>query len=621
MKEKNNKKNNKRKRKALALLAVGAGLVLTSLVFIPFPQSIERISYTEYEELLNEGKVDTVSYNEEKEYMTVALFDDISKNLSEAEREKYKHSRSDLRKVIYPDNEDFKVDLLKHGVIVTEEGNGVAYYIENYGSLVLYILFFGGMFFIIAKGSPMASTGFTQKALSEEINVTFDDVIGHDEVKADLQLLVKQLKNGVQAKDLSHGVLFEGGAGTGKTMLAKAIAHEAGVNFLSVSSSSLVEMYVGLGAKRVRDIFKQARELAPCVLFFDEIDAVGAKRGSQRSHRENDQTINALLTELDGFNEKGNILVIAATNRADDLDDALLRSGRFDRKIKIEAPRKWETRQELFEHYVGDKISDDVNTEILAKQTVGFSGADIAAICREARLIAFREDADYVTQAFLEEAIDKMVFKGNRSNDEQHKEDLEYVAYHEAGHAVMTYLTGSHISRISIMGMTSGVGGAVFQSDNERFFETKEQVESQIMIAYAGRAAEAIRFGDNKITQGAGNDITQATNLLMNYVAKLGFDSATGLVDMTVLSNGITTDNMLSERISALSIEFYQKTLSKLKSDFHLVEALAKKLFEVKTLSGDEAEALLREEKENSYDDEGTNQKEDDVLNRVQSFS
>lgn len=617
MKEKDEKKG-KKKRNGLITLAIGAGVVLGTLAFLPYPSSnIERISFTEYEELLNEGKIDTVTYNEEKEYMTIALFDDVSKNLSEAEREKYSHKSSDLRKVIYPDNEDFKVDLLRHGVIVMEDGKGFGYYFDTYGTIAIYILFFGGMLFIMSKGSPMASTGFTQKALAEEINVTFDDVIGHDEVKADLQLLVKQLKSGVQAKDLSHGVLFEGGAGTGKTMLAKAVAHEAGVNFLSVSSSNLVEMYVGLGAKRVRDIFKQARELAPCVLFFDEIDAVGAKRGSQRSHRENDQTINALLTELDGFNEKGDILVIAATNRADDLDDALLRSGRFDRKIKIEAPRKWETRQELFEHYVGDKVSDDVNTEILAKQTVGFSGADIAAICREARLIAFREDTDCVTQAFLEEAIDKMVFKGNRSNDEQHKEDLECVAYHEAGHAVMTYLTDNHISRISIMGMTSGVGGAVFQSDNERFFETKEQVEAQIMIAYAGRAAEAIHFGSDKITQGAGNDITQATNLLVNYVAKLGFDSATGLVDMSVLSNGITTDNTLSERVSALSIEFYQKALSRLRSNFQLVEMLSKKLLEVKTLSGDEAEALLREKMENNYDVKGANPKENDVLNWV----
>ncbi len=552
----------------------------------------ERLSYIEYEKLLNEGKIDQVIYNENDEYMTVILFNDQTQNMTETERENQTHNISEFKKVIYPDNEEFKINLLEHGVIVKRE-SGFASSLSRHADLIFYIILIGGMLVFMRKASPLASTEFVHPISPKEIDVDFDDVIGHEEIKGDLKLLVKQLKSGTKAKDLSHGVLFEGEAGTGKTMLAKAIAHEAGVNFISVNSSNLVEMYVGLGAKRVRDTFRQARQSSPCVLFFDEIDAVGAKRGSQRSHRENDQTINALLTELDGFEDKGDILVIAATNRADDLDDALLRSGRFDRKIKVEAPQKWETRKELFDHYIENRGDESVQTETLAKQTVGFSGADIASVCREARLIAFREDNDKITQAYLEEAIDKMVFKGSRSNAETRKEDLEIVAYHEAGHAVMTYLTHHEISRISVMGMTSGVGGAVFQADSDSAFKSKQRIEEDIMIAYAGRASEEVFFGKEKVTQGAGNDITQATKLLLAYTSKLGFDDKTGLIDTEVLTNSTIFDNKIQDRISELSNEFYKKTTVAIRTKQHLVDALAQKLIEVKTLSGKEATQLL----------------------------
>lgn len=585
-----------KKNTLVVLIVVAVAIAITAALlihFLPSSNGLERISYTEFVQHLERGEVDRVFYNESEDYMTVILFNDETRNMTEAQREIYDYSNVRRFEVIYPEGDDFKETLLLQGVIAKKSSQNVGSIINTVASFSLYFIFIAGMLIIMQKASPLSNTSYVRAVHADELDVSFDDVIGLEEIKGDLKLLVKQLKNGAKAKDLSHGVLFEGSAGTGKTMLAKAIAHEAGVNFISVSSSSFVEMYVGLGARRVRDTFKKAREAAPCVLFFDEIDAVGAKRGSQRSHRENDQTINALLTELDGFDEKGDILVIAATNRADDLDEALLRSGRFDRRVRINAPKRWETRQELFDHYLNDKADETVNTEVLAKQTVGFSGADIASVCREARIIAFREDEEKVSHAFLEEAIDKMVFKGNRSNDAQHAEDLECVAYHEAGHAVMTYLVNRHISRISIFGMTSGVGGAVFQADNERAFETKKQVEEQIMVAYAGRASEEIHFGEENVTQGATNDITQATQLLCNYATKFGFDDELGLIDVETLSNGVMITDNLTTRLSKLSKRFYERASSKLRDNYRLVERLAQKLLEARTLSGKEAEEVL----------------------------
>lgn len=551
---------------------------------------MELISYQEYEDLLEAGDIDTVTYEPSENYMYISLHNDKTRKMTVKEREEYISPVDECKKVYYPAGEDFRKELLEKGVLVKKSETTFMNMIGQYSSLLFQLALILVMLKMFSNMSPMKGSTLLE-AEADDINVTFDDVIGHDEVKADLKQLIKQMKSdNADFRNLTHGILFEGGAGTGKTMLAKAVAKEAGFSFVSVNSSSLIQLYVGAGAKRIRDAFAKAREKAPCIIFFDEIDAIGTKRGSTRGTAENDQTINALLAEMDGFNDRGNIFVIAATNRVADLDPALVRSGRFDRTIKIEAPTKWETRQELFDHYLkGYKLEADVDTESLAKQTVGFSGADIAAVCRESGMIMFGRDGETICQADLEEAIDKIVFKGNRSSEE-HGETLEIVAYHEAGHAVMNLLSGKPVARISIMGMTSGVGGAVFQSDEGKVFHTKESIEQEVKILYAGRASEEIKFGREHITDGASNDITEATKLLVNYLTRFGFGE--GLVDYSVLSSANVSDNSVSEKVSKLSAQFYCETVEKLNENYDKVEQLAKKLLEVKTLSGSEVQTL-----------------------------
>lgn len=596
-------KNNK-KKSYKGLIAVVAGALLIGVPAISALNSSqnepERITYKEYQNYLSSGQIDIVTYKEDSEYMTIFLGDSNTANMTDEQKEKYDYPDNSVFRVQFPNNEDFRKEMLESGVLLYNAAKDDKFldFLNNYAGLIVYLALIGVLIVAMKKNNPASSTGFMKEIAAEDIKVSFDDVIGHEEIKEDLKLLVKQMQDGKNVRDLSHGILFEGSQGTGKTMLAKAVAHEAGLNFVSVDSSNLVEMYVGLGARRVRSAFKKARSMTPCVLFFDELDAVGAKRGSQRSHRENDQTINALLTEMDGFQNSDGIFVIAATNRADTLDDALIRSGRFDRKVKIEAPKKWETRKQLFDHYLKDeKIADDVNTEILAKQVVGFSGADIAAVVRESRLVSYRDDTGSISQDNLEEAIDKIVFKGNRTDGKQHEEDVRIVAYHEAGHAIATLATGNEVSRISIRGMTSGVGGAVFSADNDKLFESRKELESSVIIAYAGRASEEVFFGEENVTQGAGNDISKATAMLYQYVAKFGFDKTFGLVDYDVLSgSGLMLEKSVTDRITAISDRLYKETVQLIADHKEETETLARKLIEAKTLDGGEVLALLGKE-------------------------
>ena len=442
--------------------------------------------------------------------------------------------------------------------------------------------------------------GSGRRKLVKKSRTKFSDIIGHEEIIEDVRFITELVKNPKMGKELGakppKGLLLVGPPGTGKTLIAKAIAGEAHVPFLYQNASAFVEMYVGLGAKRVRELFDTARRVAPCIVFIDEIDAVGARRSSRQNNSENEQTINALLQEMDGFTGREGVFVIAATNKAETLDEALVRSGRFDRQITVNPPRDYKVRRALFECYLKDlKVDPDLDLDNISRQVSGFTGADIAAVCNEAGIIAMMKKKPQVDADCIEEAIDKKIFKGNRSRKKEFEADREIVAFHEAGHAVMSYLCHEPIARASIISTISGVGGAVFNQDKERQFRTAEEYKNQVLIAYAGRAAEELRFGS--VTGGAVSDITQATEIMLAYVEKLGFCSEFGMIDMDVLSSAhLISGEAVTEKVGEISRAWYEECREKLRGSFDKVERLAAALLKEETLSGTRIEAIIKEE-------------------------
>lgn len=558
---------------------------------------IEKVEYTEFLDDVKNGKVDTIYYSVSDEWMTYTLLNDDTKDMTQDERENYTYKSKDKRRVQYPAYDTFRKDMLEEDVhLVLDRNNAsIVEVLSMLISLALPIVWI----VLIMKMMKGQTKGVDAKDIIQTSDVKFSDVIGQDEILDDVRFITELLKNRDLGEEIGakvpKGILLSGEPGTGKTLIAKAIAGEAGVPFIYVNSSSLIEMFVGLGAKRVRETFKIARKNAPCIVFFDEIDSIGIKRDTRGSNTENEQTINALLQEMDGFTGRDGVFIIAATNRADKLDSALTRAGRFDRQIIVNKPRDWKVRVKLFEFYLKRfSVSDDIDVETLAKQISGFTGADIAAICNEASIIAVMHKKPYIDMACLEEAIDKKVFKGNRAKEEHFKEDKKIVAYHEAGHAIMHYLLGEPMSRASIIGTTSGVGGVVFGEDSDTQFLTKEYYENRVKICYAGRASEQIKF--NSVTQGASSDITQATGILEEYVSRLGFDEEFGLLDMNVLAEKQIIDKSNAfELMQKKSKELYTETVELLIKNYDLVERLAQALLESETLSGKEIEEILHQ--------------------------
>lgn len=559
------------------VLVVFMALILLGLVGFNIIQRykelhMEEITYVEFQKIAETNKVELIEYSPSKDNMTVTLTD------------------GSVYKTAYPDYEEFRKDMLDSGLTIEKKG-GVSkdsvFTLLEVGVLIVYFY----LILYMTKGMG----NIKEKDILQESDVKFDQVIGLDEIMDDISLYVSMIKkpdigDEIGAK-MPKGVLLAGDPGTGKTLIAKAIAGEAEVPFISVSGSEFVELYKGVGAKRVRKVFSIARRNAPCVVFIDEIDAIGGKRDDS-ADSEDTQTINQLLKEMDGFDDLEGVFVLAATNCPDNLDDALRRSGRFDRQVNIMPPRDWQVRKQLLDLYLKDyKVSDELNTELIARAIAGFTGADIAMICNEASLVAISKGLNSIDRACIDEAIDKKIFNGNRAKSEQFARDREIVTYHEAGHAVMKYLLGQPISRASIVGTTSGVGGAVFGEDKDGLLRTSKDIRDNILVYYAGRASEKIKFGD--VSTGAVDDISKATEQIISYISKYGFDEEIGAVDLRQLyANDIDIDN-ISSRVMEMGKIYEKQAEDELSNNYELVERLANALSEKEIMTGNEIEKLL----------------------------
>lgn len=565
-----------RKHKVLVMILLAAALlgVVGLKVYMKYNEShIETVSHVELLKMIEEKQVEGIEYSPKKEMMSVILVD--GREL----------------KSPYPAYEEFKKDMLSTGIDVKKKGGlpeNTFITLLEIGVASMYI------FFILYTTKSLGN--ISTKDIIQESDVKFDQVVGLDEIMDDISLYVEMIKNPhigdeIGAK-LPKGVLLAGEPGTGKTLIAKAIAGEAEVPFISVSGSEFIEMYKGVGAKRVRKVFSVARKNAPCVVFIDEIDALGGRRDSDDMDSEDTQTLNQLLKEMDGFKSLDGVFILAATNCPENLDEALKRSGRFDRQVNIMPPKDWKVRKKLLDLYLEDyKVSEDVDTDALAKTIAGFTGADIAMICNESSIVAISKKLNEINRECIEEAIDKKIFKGNRAKSKQFAKDREIVAYHEAGHAVMKHILGQPIARASIVGTTSGVGGAVFGEDKDGFLRTSKDVRDNILTCYAGRASERIKFGE--ITTGAANDISKATEMILAYVMNYGFDEETGALDLALLKRQELLDESLSERVTILGKELEKEAEELLSKKYKLVEKLAKELLDKEIMSGLEVEKLL----------------------------
>ena len=366
--------------------------------------------------------------------------------------------------------------------------------------------------------------------------ITFADVAGAEEEKEDLNEVVDFLKNPKKYKDLGakipRGILMVGPPGTGKTLLARAVAGESNVPFFSISGSEFVEMFVGVGAARVRDLFKEAKEKAPSIIFIDEIDAIGKKRspGIGGGHDEREQTLNQILTEMDGFDNETNVIILAATNRADVLDKALLRPGRFDRKVTIHLPTL-EDRVKILEVHMRDKpVAKDVDLRKIAGATVGFSGADLANLVNEAAILAGKLGLKTVTQELIQQSIEKVLMGNTKKSLKMTEQEKKITAYHEVGHAIVGKMLPNPdpVHKVSILSRGSALGVTWFLPEKDTVLVSKSKYLDELATLYGGRVAEEVFFGKDFVTTGASNDIERATEIARAMVTRYGFDEELG---------------------------------------------------------------------------------------------
>ena len=516
--------------KTLAMWLI-IGIIAVVLLSSIMENSASKMTYSELVTSIENREVENITISADGSLATVKLKDSkLEKEVSIPSLNSFMDYTQEYLKT-----GDFTLEEEKQSIWIT-----IFSLFTPFGLLIIFLIFW----FIMMSGNTQGGTktmsfGKSKARLinaGEKNRVTFDDVAGVDEEKEELQEIVEFLKNPKKFTDMGaripKGVLLVGQPGTGKTLLAKAVAGEAGVPFYIISGSDFVEMFVGVGASRVRDLFEQAKKTAPCIIFIDEIDAVGRQRGAGLGggHDEREQTLNQLLVEMDGFSDNEGVIILAATNRPDVLDKALLRAGRFDRQIVVSSPDVKAREQILEVHARKKKLSEDVDLKVIAKNTSGFAGADLENVLNEAALLAARRNYKEIGMKEIEDAMVKVTMGPEKKTRVRSEKENRLVAYHEAGHAVVSrYLeTQDPVHQISIVPRGMAGGYTMYRPTEDKSFMSKTEMEENIVSLLGGRVAEAIILND--ISTGASNDIERASQIARNMVTKYGMSERVGAI-------------------------------------------------------------------------------------------
>jgi len=606
-----NNNNNKKWRNAglYALLAIVV-IALATAFLDQEPETQATWRYSEFINNVEQGKVETVKLSSDRSQATATAQDGRQINVN------------------LPDDPQLIDILAENNVdISVQPENEDGFLFRALSSLFFPILLLVGLFFLLrrAQGGPgsQAMNFGKSKAkvqMEPQTNVAFNDVAGIEQAKLELTELVDFLKNAERFTDVGakipKGALLVGPPGTGKTLLARAVAGEAGVPFFSISGSEFVEMFVGVGASRVRDLFEQAKSNAPCIIFIDEIDAVGRQRGAGLGggNDEREQTLNQLLTEMDGFETNTGIIVIAATNRPDVLDQALMRPGRFDRQIVIDRP-DYQGRLEIMQvHARGKTLSKDVDLEKIARRTPGFTGADLENLLNEAAILAARRNLTEISMDEVNDAIDRVLAGPEKKDRVMSEKRKALVAYHEAGHALVGALMPDYdpVQKISIIPRGAAGGLTWFTPSEERLdsgLYSRSYLQNQMAVALGGRLAEEIVFGDEEVTTGASNDLQQVTRVARQMVTSLGMSDRLGPVALgrqnsnPFMGRDIASERDYSDETAAaideevrnLVEQAYRRGKDVLESNRHILDELAQDLIERETVDAEQLQRMLNE--------------------------
>jgi cell division protease FtsH len=584
-------------------------IIVTALIMwaVYAPQkNLKDVSFSDVINRANSGEIAKIEIEGDQLSIT-------PKGQSEATEKSYKESGSSIYE------QGLKQDTKTEVAVKKPSDTGNTFW--NIASLLVPVLLFGGFFYLMfrqAQGQSNQALGFGRSKArlygNEKDKVFFKDIAGNNEAKEDLVEVVDFLKHPKKFKDVGakipKGVLLVGPPGTGKTMLSRAVAGEAGVPFFSISGSEFVEMFVGVGASRVRDLFAKAKKNAPCIIFIDEIDAVGRRRGSGMGggHDEREQTLNQILVEMDGFEQDTNVIVLAATNRADVLDPALLRPGRFDRRVQITLPERKDREAILKVHFANKPTAEGVDIEALAAKTAGSSGADLANIANESAIIAARHNRKKIENKDLTEAFEKVAIGPERKTKVMNEAEKELTAYHEAGHAIVGHVLpdSDPVHKVTII-PRGGTGGVTwFLPPEDRQYTSVVEFKDVLARALGGRVAEKVKYGDDRITTGAGSDLRKATDIARDMVIEQGMGK--GLRDLVFHEDngGMMFDRMVRDRpyseetakdideeVQALVREAAKRAEAIIRANPEPLKKLAEALLKEETIEADGVKKLL----------------------------